>query len=136
MSNKSKWFLPINFCNQTGNWSFRSCTHFRISVAQSLYQHHQSPWSCDFPCVASIYLCNSTTYCYTCSRWVSRSLSVTPIASHGVTPWNSANYKLMFNCIYRVIWLYVWLEWVEVWLELVMYDLIDVELCKCLCRIY
>ena len=84
MSNKSKWFLPINFCNQTGNWSFRSCTHFRISVAQSLYQHHQSPWSCDFPCVASIYLCNSTTYCYTCSWWVSRSLSVTTIVSYGL----------------------------------------------------
>jgi len=44
-----------------------------------------------------------------------------------VTPWNIANYKSMFNCIYHVIWLYGWLEWVEVWLELVMCDLLDVD---------
>ena len=48
-----------------------------------------------------------------------------------VTPWNIANYKSMFNCIYHVIWLYDWLEWVEVWCELVMCYLLDanVELC-------
>ena len=33
----------------------------------------------------------------------------------------------MVNCIYCVIWLYDWLEWVEEWFELVMCDLLDVD---------
>ena len=41
------------------------------------------------------------------------------------------NYKLMFNCIYHVIWLYDWLEWVKVWCELVMCHLIDVDVELC-----
>ena len=28
---------------------------------------------------------------------------IPPSSLFGVTPWNFANYKLMFNCIYRVI---------------------------------
>jgi len=44
-----------------------------------------------------------------------------------VTPWNIYNCKLMFNCIYLVIWLYGWLEWFEVWLELVVYEFLDVD---------
>jgi len=48
-----------------------------------------------------------------------------------VTPWNITSYKSMFNCIYFVIWLYAWLERVEVCLELVMCEFLDVnvELC-------
>jgi len=33
-----------------------------------------------------------------------------------VTPWNIYSYKLMFNCIHLVIWLYGWFEWFEIWL--------------------
>ena len=48
-----------------------------------------------------------------------------------VTPWNITSYKSMFNCIYHVIWLYGWLEWVEVWLELVMCEFLDVDVELC-----
>ena len=48
-----------------------------------------------------------------------------------VTPWNVINYKLMFDCIYCVVWPYDRLEWVELCLELVMCEFRDmnVELC-------
>ena len=48
-----------------------------------------------------------------------------------VTPWNITNYKSMFNYIYHIIWLYGWLEWVEVWLELVMCEFLDVDVELC-----
>ena len=48
-----------------------------------------------------------------------------------VTPWNFANCKSMFKCIYCVIWLYGWLGWVEVWCELAMCDLLDVDVELC-----
>jgi len=37
----------------------------------------------------------------------------------------------MFNYIYHVIWLYGWLEWVEVWLELVICEFLDVDVELC-----
>lgn len=50
----------------------------------SVPESSMSPGSWDFPCVASIYQCGSSTYCHKSSRWVWRSPWVKFIPSCGL----------------------------------------------------